>query len=139
MWPVVPQSHDDVWPKLQSWATSGAMVLLQLGSVMVSTTCVSTRGHWNHAVMSQPCPSLAEITALTSLPHPHCLSLPFPPSHGHLTTQPPAGLCSRRAGPTPQGRTGPVFGKDGPISHYRHAPHPGSTLELTLWSGIYVS
>lgn len=41
----MPQSHDDVWPELQSWAMSGAMVLLHLGSVMVYTTSVSTRGH----------------------------------------------------------------------------------------------
>lgn len=38
--------------------------------------------------MSQPCLSLAEITALTSLPHPHPLSPPYPtlPLPPHHTT-----------------------------------------------------
>lgn len=33
-------------------------VVLQLGSVMMSTVLVSTKGHWQHAVLSKPHSSL---------------------------------------------------------------------------------
>lgn len=45
-------------PELVPRAMSEYMVLLQLRSVVISMACVSTGGHWKHAVLNQPCLSL---------------------------------------------------------------------------------
>lgn len=45
-------------PKMVPRAMSEYMVLLQLRSVVISMACVSTGGHWNHAVLNKPCLSL---------------------------------------------------------------------------------
>lgn len=69
---------------------------------------------WNHALLSQLCPSLVLwwLTLLLS------------------------GYSSRRVGSTHQGELTSVLEKNGP--HDRHAPHLESTGELTLWLGVQV-
>lgn len=99
-------------------AMSGFVMLLQLESVVMPMVCVNT------GVIGT---MLAELT------------LPFT---GPGMTGPAPHWILQQASwpylPTPQGRAQPTLGKDGPTPHHRSAPYPGSTLELTQWSGTQV-
>lgn len=82
-------------PKLLPRAVSGSVVLLQLGSVLMVVTPVSSLGHENHSVI--------ESEGHTEGVLPFAAPVPGKASSAIV------GHCSKSAGPNPQGRADPLY------------------------------
>lgn len=95
---------------------SRAMVLLQLGSVVMIMTCVSMEGDCNHALLRWQSHPLIALRLLILSFAGYCeLVLPIRKEHT------------------------PTLRKDVPAPHHRHTFHLGSTLVLILLSRMWVS